>query len=173
MRVNLSGPLAGCWVEAEPFTVADGYALFDARLPEQRAALASHITAGNLPCPLTAEGLRSLSPRKFAALLNGVVMGEEVDYRALHDAMDGEAPPPVEWYASRLCEEGLATSMADALAQPYAATTRALTMRAYARARQVVERAEKQADIPDTPMVQEVQAVLIEKAAEVRRLRAV
>jgi hypothetical protein len=172
MRVTLGGALAGYWVDAEPFTVAEGLTFHRLPLREQRQAVAAHIVRGMLPCSLSATGLRSLTLPQFHVLRDAVVYGEDVDYHALHDAMEGEGEPPMAWYAARLCEEGLASSLVDALGQPYPLAQQALLMRQYARAKQAVESAKQQSDLPDTPKVREVQRVLIERAAARRRLRA-
>ena len=48
-------------------------------------------------------------------------------------------------------EEGLASSLLDALEQPYELTLTILDMRAYARTKDAVDNAQKQDDVPDSP----------------------
>lgn len=61
---------------------------------------------------------------------------------------------PDEWVLSRICEEGLAMNLADAARQPIELALRVMELRAYARAKDMVDRSENAGDLPtDSPMV--------------------
>lgn len=69
-----------------------------------------------------------------------------------------------------MLEEGLASSVTDALDQPFDLTMRIMELRAYARANDLVERAQKNEDLPKDPMIDLVFAVR-EELAKIDRER--
>lgn len=76
---------------------------------------------------------------------------------------DGAAPEA--WLISRLCEE-FGCRPSEALDEPAALTLEIMELRAYARAKAELEAAQKEEDVPRTPMVErvwEVQHALLQR----------
>ena len=90
----------------------------------------------------------------------------------MHLALDGQGVPPDEWMVSRVCEEFHCTP-AEALDQPYDLTMTVMHMRAYASAKQALEQAKRQSDVPITPIVRQVVAVREELMADAKAQRRV
>ena len=68
---------------------------------------------------------------------------------------------------SRICEEGLATSLLDAMEQPLEQVMRILEKRGYAWAKETIERdGVKLDDLPDSPMITLAQEIEAGLAAE-------
>lgn len=63
---------------------------------------------------------------------------------------------PWEWWLSLLCEEQLARSLLDAARQPMGVALRVLELRSYARAKEQVEAAEDDSQLPSGPMAEAV-----------------
>ena len=67
---------------------------------------------------------------------------------------DGGQPDWLDdWIFGRFCEEGLAHSFNDALEQPYQACLDVLELRAFARAKQMVDGTDDESKLPDSPMI--------------------
>lgn len=73
---------------------------------------------------------------------------------------------------SRVCEEFHCTP-AEALEQPYDLTLTIMHMRAYAQTKQVMDSAQRQAEIPETPMVRKVASIKLELIADAKAQRQV
>lgn len=68
--------------------------------------------------------------------------------------MEG-ASPPQAWVLSRICEEfGVPLVQGGAVDQPYALALEVLELRAYARAKEALDRAKSEADVPTSPAVE-------------------
>lgn len=71
---------------------------------------------------------------------------------------------------SRVCEEFHCTP-SEALDQPYDLTMTVMHMRAFAAAKQALESAKRQSDVPITPIVRQVVAVREELIADAKSQR--
>lgn len=63
---------------------------------------------------------------------------------------------PWEWWLSTLCEERLAVNVLDAARQPIPTCLRILELRSYARAKQQIQDAEDDSQMPSGPMAEAV-----------------
>lgn len=75
---------------------------------------------------------------------------------------------PWEWWLSLLCEEGLARSLIDATRQPMAVALRVLELRSYQRAKQQIEDAEDDSQLPSGQMAEWAFRILKRKISEGR-----
>lgn len=92
-----------------------------------------------------------------------------------HLALEGRGEPPFAWLVSRLCEE-FSISPGQALRElaetPWRLLSDILELRAYARAKELLEQARSEGDVPRTPaveMVWEVQAELLRRRRQRER----
>ena len=78
-----------------------------------------------------------------------------------HRALDGHSDGvlPEAWALSRVCEEGLASSLVEAWEQPAALVLEILDLRAFARAKDVLDTAEDESKLRSTPALELVKAI--------------
>ena len=91
-------------------------------------------------------------------------------FKALHKALDGDGALPDEWLVSRIREEFGCTPL-EAVNQPFDLVLTIMGLRGYARAKETVEQAQKQEDLPDHPMIKMVGEILGELAQEAMERR--
>ena len=78
--------------------------------------------------------------------------------------------PPDEWLISRICEEFHCTPL-EALEQPLELTLDIIGLRAYSEAKQMIDTTEDKANLPQSPMIEMVWAILEDKSQEIKVLR--
>ena len=81
--------------------------------------------------------------------------------------MTGDGIAPVEWFYSRILEEGLASSIEDAMRQPDEIAMDILDLRSYARAKDMFDGTKKKEDLPDSPYIDLVWEFYKEQSDEV------
>lgn len=60
---------------------------------------------------------------------------------------------PDHWVLLRICEEGLASSLLDAMQQPLDLAVRVIDEKVFAKAWELVKRTENEDQLPDSPMI--------------------